>query len=194
MIFYFSRSSRLLFLCRQKTNASDDRGRHRNGFEKDSAHREDHHIVDQAEGGGNDDTVSQDLRLSKGDEEGIGDQRDHQKQGDVALPGENAHHAHHDHQDRRHDVVGLGLFLDEIASQISQNAYHVQRKARGSAQEKIADAKNHDTGGLDRQKPLFGIGLIGGRNDQRGNDAKDLSPQFFIHVKFSLSKNDYSLY
>lgn len=166
----------LLFCRDQEANTADNRRRHRDRLQKDSAHRKDHNIVNEAHGRRDDDTVPKDLRFSKGNEEGIGNQRHNQKQRNVALPGKEAHHTHNHHQGSRHGVVRLGLFLDEEAANITKHANHIQRKARGGAQEKIADAQYRDTGSLDLQKPLLGIRLICRCNDQRGNDPEDLPP------------------
>ena len=73
-------------------------------------------IVQQAQRRGDQQAVTQDLGLAKGDEKRVGHQCHDQQQGQVALPEPKAQRAHSDHKDGRHRIVSLGVFLYKKAA------------------------------------------------------------------------------
>ena len=135
-------------------------------------------VVDQDEGGCEQDAFTQVLGIEVAHGQRVESQTHHEEQAVVALPQEYAHDRHDGgQQNGKGDIRDLVLLVEAV-EEVAQDAHEVEPQSGGAAKQGVGHAG--DEGGR-REGDHNGAGgahLVGQEGNEDGDDTDDLSDDF----------------
>ena len=178
MILLFDIFEKQLNILAFFTSESDDPNRRRYQRQRlvcDAPNREHNDIIYQYHRWGQQNALSEPLRVAVDNEKAIDDKPENAEQGMRALICENTAHTHHRRENTEPYPHILFAPYEKKTTNIAQKTYYIKRKAYRSSKKQITDTGCNRRRTQDKENLLFRVQLIWDYCHDRRNNADYLT-------------------